>query len=234
MKKINSIDKYFDFNIKENKIIFIGDTLSILVPKYFEDRGFLVIENTIKTLGICKLRINEQYEAILMMIIMLILNKPREINTVEDDGELYYSLNYKKGDVITNNLITIKNPSLLYKLYMTFFALGKIPKFMNYESFSFLFDNDKLLGGMDLKTNHVIFEMMVAHMARDKDEPFKYYRYTKMKDDPIFVSLHSVSHGPVSSTAKLAGSYFDDALTSSMVVEHDPDSRYKLENLLRA
>ena len=132
-----------------------------------------------------------------------------------------------------NNLVLIKDPNVLYKIYMTFFALGKIPSFIGYNDLPFIFDNDKTLGGMDLKSNHVVYEMMVAHMFRDSKDPFVFYRHTNMKNPPKIVSLHSISHGPVSTTAKLEGSYFDDALVSSIVAEHDKDTRYDLENILR-
>lgn len=233
MKRIKNIDKFFNFDVKNNKLIFIGNTLNILIPQYYEDRKLLTIEESINTVGIFKIQIDEKFEAVLMMTIMMLLSPPDEISNIKEGEESYYSLKYNKNSEVMNNIILIKKPEILYKLYMTFFALGKIPSFIDYDSLSFIYDNDKLLGGMNLNSNHIVYEMMVAHIFRDSKNPFKFYRYTNMKNPPTIVSLHSVSHGPISSTAKLAGSYFDDALTSSMVTEHDKDSRYELENILR-
>jgi hypothetical protein len=80
--------------------------------------------------------------------------------------------------------------------------------------------------------DHVIFEIVYAHLHRDKDDITKFYRNTDMKKPPQSIPLRSVNFGPTSTTAKLLGSYFDDGLTATLISHSD--TRHDIEDYLRS
>ncbi len=69
-------------------------------------------------------------------------------------------------------------------------------------------------------------------MFRDRDDPFKFYRHTRMQKKPIVASLNTISLGPVSATARTIGAYMNDGLMSSLT--HDNNEPSAIENILRA
>ena len=147
------------------------------------------------------------------------------------DDEPYIILHFIKDSVFINNSSIVKDPNILNDVYKLFVAHGKLPSFIDYNSASFILDNGKEHCDMDLGINHVIYELIFAHIFRDADDPYTPHRLTDMKKAPIILSLHQKSHGPTSGIARISGGYLSEGITSNLVDETGRPAT-PIENLL--
>jgi len=198
-----------------------------MIPKDYITRNLLVLEDIVKCFGFFRIIIgNEIFDFLLINILEM---KPSE---VEKDDEYVYLIFYK-GDVFIDNTYLIKEPKILFKIFVTFISLGKIPKFIDYKKIHNLFNNDKKIAGRSLGASRLAEELIFSHMARDKKNPFTFYRNTPMKDSPLYIGTKNISHGPRSSSAKLGGAYFNDGVYSSLLSDYNKDDDFTIERLLR-
>ncbi len=228
--KITDVSSHFVK--KGDTIIFTGNKLEIHIPFLYTKRKlFKRSENGASVLGIIQLVINDSLSAQMMCPAMLKINYSTiETKTIDNDELLILTLN--RDDVFIRERSIIKDSSIVYDIFMTFIALGKIPATLDYSMIHTLFDKTDECAGLALNTNHAIFELIFAHMYRDKDDPYKFYRHTQMKSDPIIVPLHQISHGPESTSARIIGSYLKEGLVSSLIDDADTKSS-PIENMLR-
>lgn len=227
---ITDINPYFEK--KDDKWIFTGKKLEIYIPKIYQERGLLVLGEIATTLGIFQLRINDTFCATMLILARIQIEFLNE-STVIEQGIAYTVLTLEKDSVFIVNSNIVKDGNVIYEVFITFLALGKIPPFITYDKIQRLFDNDGEHCGVPLGINHSIFEMIYSAIYRDSEDPYQHYRHTPMTKPPVIVPLHQISHGPSSTTARIVGSYLNDGITASLIddTERTPS---KIENLLRA
>lgn len=230
LKKITDVSDFF--KLENNQWIFTGKKLEIFIPKMYQDRGFLIIGECATSLGIFQLRIDDTYETNFIVLSKLVIEFISNRTVTENDYP-YIVLTLERGSVFIQSNLLIKDQNLVYPIFITFFALGKIPPFIDYTNISKILDKVKPQCGVDLKLNNTIYEMIYAHMFRDAKDPYKFYRNTPMAEPPIVVALHQISHLPATASARIIGSYLNEGLTASLVddTERIPST---IENLLRA
>lgn len=234
MEKLNSKDimKYFSVN-KSGKMIFTGDKLVITIPKRFETYGLLDVGNIVHTLGIVELQINDKFSCALMMLCLIDTDISSDVEEITINNINYVRYEIYKNDVFLHTTKIIQNSNVIYSIFIEFISLGKIPYFLtDYDIGAKLFDHAKEMAGVNLGVDHVIFEVINAHLYRDVDNINMFYRHTDMKKPPVRIMLKSVGHAPQSTTGKIMGSYPADGLTSALVdqvVEQHP-----IEDLLRS
>lgn len=228
--KINDISPYF----KEvnGQWIFVGEKLEIYIPEIYKDRGLLMMGESVTSLAIFEIRINDTFSAQILALMRVVI-EPVSDHRVTEDGYKYIVLTLLRDSVFLANKHIVKDGNLIYDIFVTFLALGKVPPYLDYNSIHRLFDNDDKHCGVNLKVNHCVFEMIYAHMHRDEKDPYAFYRNTRMDKPPVIVPIHQISHGPISSSARVIGSYLSEGLTSALVDEnqHQPSV---IENLFRA
>ena len=227
---IDDLSPYFKQD--GDRWIFTGKKLEVYIPKVYEDKGLLRLGEVVTTLGIIHLRINDMFYSNLMILARLTIEYIN-IDTVTEDDYDYVVLTLVENSVFIKNRYIVKDSDLIYTTLMVFLALGKIPPFISYDNIHRLYDNDKKHCGVDLSLNHSIMEMICAHIYRSKDDPYQFYRHTRMNEKPIIVPIHQISHAPQSTTARIVGSYLTEGITSSLVddTERTPSI---VENLLRS
>jgi len=231
MKKIYSLDNYFDK--KGTQWIFTGKKLKVYIPAIYENRNLLELGTKVTSLGIFQLRINDALIADMLLLNQLVMS-PSNTERITEDGYQYVVLSFNKGDIFVNNTDLVKNGKLAYDVYMMFISGGKIPPFMSYDNVQALFDNDKKCCDISLNVNHSVFEMIYAHMYRDKADPFQFYRLTAMKKPPTVVSMMQISHGPTSNSSRMIGAYMNEGVVAALVNDPDKDSQSLIENIMRA
>lgn len=229
MKKITDVSPYFEH--KDGQWIFTGKHLELYIPTVYADRDLLSVGSTALSLGILQMRINGMFTTNLLLLTKIEIEFESD-RQVEEDGYQYTVLEVLPGQALIKNSVIVKNPNLIYSIFMVFIALGRIPPFLDYNTVQSIFDNDNLLCGVSLGVNHAIWEMIYAHMYRDKQDPYKVFRYTPMTNEPQIVALHNISHGPRSTSSKLIGAYMADGLVSALV-DTNPKEPSIVENLLR-
>lgn len=228
--KITDLSPYFKKD--GDTWIFTGKKLEVWIPKIYQERGLLVIGETLVSLGIFQLRINDTYHANLLLLNRLNINFSSYRNESESDYPyLVFEIIPDTPFILSSTIV--KDGNIIYDVFVTFLALGKIPPFLDYDIIQCLFDNDYKHCDISLGINHTIFEMIYASVFRDSDDPYTFYRHTLMNKPPKIVSIHQISHGPVSTTARIVGSYLSEGMTSALVDDNQHVSS-KIENLLRS
>lgn len=230
LTKINDISSYF---VKKGlQWVFVGKKLEVWIPKLYEDRGLLTLGETALSLGIFQLRINDVYYANTMMLARIGIEFVSTRKETEE-GYPYIVLTLEKDSVFMISSNVVKNTNVIYEVFVAFIALGAIPPFVTYDDIQQLFDRDQSDCGVNLKVNHSIYEIIFAHMYRDKKDPYTFYRNTDMANPPVIVNTHQISHSPQSTTARVVGSYLAEGMTASLVDDTERISS-KVENILRA
>lgn len=228
MKKTTSIDKFCTF---KKETIVTNKKLKVLIPAFYEGTQLLVIEDTVKSLGVFKIIIDNKEYVNLVMLCTLELT-PSRVENETIDNEDFVCLYFDAGSTFINSRNVIKDGGKVNSIYTTFIGLGKLPSFLSYEDVHLLFDKTNKLCDVNLGVSRCIFEILYAHMFRDSKDPFKFYRNTKMDNDPVVVPLHKISHGPTSTIGRIAGSYMKEGIVADLVTENTEAS--EIENLLRA
>ena len=126
----SSIDKYFK-QVKNTKV-FIGDKLEIYIPAFYAERDLLYISNQVSTLGILKMVINSRIESTLILPAKISIQPSTIENRVEDDYP-YTVLTLNTGDIFISETDVVKDSNMVYVIFTTFLALGKIPPFIRSE-----------------------------------------------------------------------------------------------------
>ena len=228
MEKLVDLDKYLER--RDNTLVFIGEKLVCKIPSRFEDLGLLQVGEQVKTVGIFGIEVDDKYTGA-MLLLGFINIEPSSIEKEVIDEQEYQILTLTTGDVFISNTIILQSTGLVYTLFNEFISYGKLPYFVDYELAAKLFDDTDVHTGMSLDFSHSIFEILIAHLYRDSEDYTIPYRLTDMKRPGTFVKMKSVQDAPMSTGAKLLGSYFRDALVSSLVVESK--DQHDIENLLR-
>lgn len=231
LKHITDVSKYFRHDPKTHTMIFIGDTLEVRVPARFEVYGMLNVADTVETIGVMDLIIDESFQASLHMPAMIEL-EPSEMSSIMVRGLQYKVLHFSHGDRFIVNTQVVKNQSIVYTLYVEFITRGNLMYTYGYQDLMTMFDLAKHLCDSKVPVDHAIFEVIYAHLSRSAKDLFTQYRHTDMKDAAFdFVALRSVSHAPDSTTARMLGSYFSEGVLASLL--HENEDRKPFEDLLR-
>ena len=115
---------------------------------------------------------------------------------------------------------------------MEFITRGKLIFNIDYDTLSTLFDQAKAMCDQKIPVDHVVFETIYSHLCRDRNNRSIQYRHTDMSEPFTMIPLRDVGYATTSTTSRLLGSYFSQALNSSLIqvsTEHSD-----VEDILRA
>lgn len=213
-----------------SSFVFIGNKMTIIIPRRYETYNLLHISNDVETLAIFEVIVDDKDSFGFLLPAVVTMEPSRVFTTTKDDVDVAM-LEFQTGDKVIVNDTILKQPYISYMMFLEFVALGNLPKFLSYEDAAFLFDKSREICNANLRVNHSIFEMIFAHLFRDPDDLTKKYRHTDMTKKPAFIELRSVTYGTDSTTAKLIGAYMNDGINAAIV--NPSDQRHDLEDLLR-
>lgn len=162
-----------------------------------------------------------------------------DIRTTKHDGSDHYVFCFEKGDVICPNTNLVKDDNFSYLIYDEMIQKAKAPWFMSYKDIGNVMVTAKEMSGVTLADTNAIFELIVSHLSRSKDDVNKFYcevindldDVTLQQNKLQSISLNSVTYANVNKMTKLMGGYVEDGLTSALVEEQSAESG--LELLLR-
>jgi hypothetical protein len=224
------LKQYFKLSPDKKYLIFIGEQMDVLINERYEGRGCLALENgVVRTLGIFDATINETIE-FGVLIPAIIRMQPTLTEKVADGKYTYLKATFYKGDVFCATSV-VRNPQFSYVMYYEFIYIGAQPKFLNYETIFTLFDVAQEVTGSNFKVAHTVFEVLYSYPYRSQKDIRTQYRLSDKKQPPVFVPLREVAHITSSTTSKLVGSYFSNAIDAALINEADQPT--ELEELLR-
>ncbi len=228
-ESIASIDPYFKTN-SNGTMTFMGDKLEVRIPKRYEVYGLLNIGDTIHTLAIVDLIINDKYRAGLLMMCAIEMDNG-ELNEVVIDGITYLCVTLTKGDTFMHSTTIVRNKNIVYTIFVEFISVGKIIYWMDYRTTFGLFDQAGPMADGKIDVDHVLFEVLYSHLFRDREDLTVQYRYTSQREPPVMIGLRNISYGTDSTTSKLLGSYFDVGLNQALITQ--TKDKQIVEDLLR-
>lgn len=214
---------------KGNQVIVTKGPITILIPRSYEKYKRLTVTDEVDTLAMFEITIDGETKGFFASASVIM--KPSVVEYVTDSGQEYLKCTFTEGDIFFKSTAVVKNSNIAYIVFSEYIEKGQIPRFMNYNDLAFLFDTVKRLTGCSIPAEHATFEMIYAHLSRNRNNLKVPYRLTTMNEPPLFLKLKDVPHAATSTTAKLIGSYLNDSIATSMVNAAEDQS--DIEDLLR-
>ena len=194
--------KYFEK--KGRSYIFKGDLLEVFIPMRYAQHGYLEIGNNVSTIGIFDMTINGSIESGYLLGAVIEMY-PSDIESVTIDQQKYAKLILHKDDVFIKDCNVVKDAKISYIIFYEMFLSGHYPKFLKYFDCIGIFDRIMEANGDSFSADHMIFEMIVSVLFRDKDNLSTLYRHTNMKGGYQTIPLRTIAHVAQSTTGKIMG-----------------------------
>lgn len=226
-----NISQFFRKDPDTNTEFFIGEKLEIFISTRYENFKCLKMEKSLVSIGIFDMIINDKYEDSLFAPCLLEM-EPSVIETVKIDDEPFVKATFRYGDVFIKSTVVQQIQALGYVIFYELISQANRSKHLDYFKIVKIFDKIKTLAGVNFNVNRKTFELICAHIHRDKTKMSTFYRQTPMTEPPVIIQFKDIAHGTVTTTGKIIGSYFKDSLRSAIV---DPNEDYsEIENIMRS
>ena len=209
--------------------------VKIYIPTRFADRGLASIGSEIYIVGIYAITVNDLHYGVSVVNAMMRI-EPTSLMKVVIDHDEYYEFFFEPGSTVFPSTQLVKTDTLVYRIYDEIISKGHVPWYLGYTELGRLFDSAKYHAGANIGENPEVTELIVSMIARDsKDRRFYYRQVVKNLDDvekrpPVFIPLRNITYGATNTTNKLAGSYFNEGMTSALINPADRSER--IESLL--
>ena len=210
--------------------------VKIYSPYRYLEKNLVTIGQDTWILGIFSIVVEDKYYAISLLNTMVPIG-PSYTNRIKVDGEEYFEFVFNPGDSVFVSTTLVKSDAIVYKIYDEILAKGNVPMLMSYDDLGKLFESASEFAGANIGKNAETNQLIASIITRDPIDRTKYYRQTvKTVEDldkvkPAFVPLKSVTYAASSTLNRMAGSYFQVGVISSLV---NPSQRTeKIEAILR-
>jgi hypothetical protein len=209
---------------------FIGESLELRIPRGFERYGAMTIGEDVTTIGTMDMIIDGKYQCYLNILAQITI-VPSEITNMTYKGVDYICLHLKSGDTFMTSYRVIQNSNIVYAIWTEWITGGKVPYALDYEGLLKLFEHVRELTGSGIGVSRSVYEGIISHICRDKDDVMKPYRLTDMKKPMQLIALKSISTATTGTVAKINGAFLDQGLTAALLYEVDQQQPF--ENILR-
>lgn len=209
----------------------------IQVPVRFSEVGLGQIGINTFTYGLFALILTETNEYSVFNVNALVELNPYKVIIVTIDEVDYHEFYFEADQVIIKTTDLVQRETLMYNVIDEFIFKGKVPWYVGYEDMGKIFDTARYHAGSKVGQNLEVIEFLAAMVSRSAADRTKYIRtvansYQDVELDKLdFVALKSVFYSVNSTVNKLAGSYFNDGVTSALV--NPTDKVEKIERILR-
>ena len=236
ISKLKRDDNYVkSFLKKVDNFIIVNTDCYVLFPARYENKELALLANTSQVLGVFAIVIGNKYG--ITKIPNLVEMVPDEIDQVEINNDIYYRFTFNKGDVLINNINIVKKSDNAYNFFELFILQGKIPWYVEYTDVVEIFKHLEKYTGLKAVKNTLVIETLMGIITKVKNNPEIDYRLAIKKESdldkisPEYVGLMNVYYSYKSTTNKLLGNYFNQAINSSILY---PEKKISdLEQVLR-
>lgn len=208
---------------------------TIQIPVRFTEIGLGEIGINTFTYGFFPIIFDTIY-AVMNVCAMVELN-PSKLTRLKIEDVEYYEFYFDPGQVVIKASDLVKRETLMYNVFDEFVFKGKLPWYAQYEDVGKLFDTAMYHAGSKVAQNVEVIEFVASMISRSKNDRTKYIRtladsYSDVTLDKVdFVPLKSVFYSVNSTLNKIAGSYFNDGITSALVQRSEQAE--KIERIIR-
>lgn len=228
---MHKIMQFFKIDTKNNSYIFQGNKMEIFISMRYEANKCLKIGNTVSTIGIFDFIINDKIEDGLFLPAIIEM-EPSNVEIIKIGNDEFAKVTFLNGDIFIKNREVQKVQDLGYVIFYEIINQANRSKHLDYFKSVKIFDLLTEVCGIDFGVNRKVFELIMAHIHRDKKNLSVFYRQTDMKQPPEIIQFRDIAHGTVTTTGKIIGNYFDDSLRSAIV--NPTEEGNDLENIMRA
>lgn len=228
---IKDIDRFFEYDDKLKCMTFIGQSLVVYIPARYEVFDLLTMADTVTTLAVVDLVIDQKYRAGLLLLATIEM-EPDDVEKIMVDDLQYVKLTLSTGAKFICNTERIADATIVYAVWTEFVGSGKLPYFIDYSSLSKLFDQAKSMCDLNIPVDHVMYEVIFSYLCREQDNLSVTYRHTDMFKPFKMIGLRNVGYATSSTLSKIMGSYFSQGLNSSLI--QTSTERSPMEDLLRS
>lgn len=210
--------------------------VKIVIPTRFSERGLAEVGMNTYIVGIYAMIVEDKFYAVSLVNTMIAIT-PTSTLKIKIKGVEHYEFTFDPGQIVMPRTNLVKNDILVYKIYDEIVSKGKVPWYLGYDDLGHIFDTALSHGGANIGTSPEVTELIISIIARNGKDRTEYYRSSinsleELKTSPpVFISLKSVPYAATNTTNKLAGSYWNEGVVSSLVTESTRVER--IENLLR-
>lgn len=214
--------------------LFAKKPIKLYVPTRFEERGLASIGIDTFVCGIIGIVVEDKYYASWVFNAIIQIEPQSTIKVNFGDNE-YYEFSFDAGAVICKDLNLIRTDTLVFRIYDEILSKGKVPWYMNYEAMGKLFSTSRKHADTRVGDNREVTELIISMNSRNPKNLHQYYReiIRQPKDleiSPVFTALKDVDTAATNTLNKLAGSYFEQGVTSALV--NPADRQERIESLL--
>lgn len=194
----------------------------IFIPKRFVERELAAVGTENYSIGFFPI-VTPDNKFLLVNAIAFIYLNPSSFNTVYIDGIEHVEFTFDKNTIVIKSMNLVQKDTLVHGTFNEFISNGNIPWYINYDDAGTTFDTATTIAGTSIGSNPEIIEMLIASISRQKQKVTSYFRtlVTNLEQaktfQPVYVPLKSVSYSATTTTNKLAGSYFDEGITSALI-----------------
>lgn len=209
----------------------------IQVPVRFSEVGLGEIGINTFAYGFFPIIFDDSTYAVINVCALISLD-PYKLTVVTIDEIDYHEFHFDPGNVVIKTTDLIKKETLMYNVFDEFIFKGKLPWYAEYSDVGKLFDTAKYHAGSNVSQNLEVIEFVASMISRSNQDRTKYIRSVaeSYSDTALgkvdFVPLKSVFYSVNSTLNKLAGSYFNDGVTSALVNQSVKTER--IESIIRA
>lgn len=211
--------------------------LLVVFPQRFVDKGFTILGTQSLVLGIIAIIDPETNKYGVLKIPGRLEMQPNEINNISIDDTAYVSLYFEKGMDFISNKKVIKEGNFLFDMFDNFLIKGKIPWYLEYQDLIDIFTKIGKFTGSKAGKNPLVYEILTAVIGRYKeDKKIQFRNYVNeirniSKKDLTWVGLENIWYSYSNTVNKLAGSYMELGIVSSIL---DPEKEASdIEHVLR-
>ena len=224
-----TILKKFSQKDASSPVIFTGDTCIVRILEKFEGYGCLQVSDTVKTVGVFDMEVDGITSG--MLLAAKVEMVPSEVDAVELDGNRYVQLTFRRGDVFLKTTETVLEEKIAFYVWLMYIKYGNMLKAMSYQDQAVFIDKIKATCGISFPVDHVVYEVLFAHLTRAADDFTVIYRNTDMRGDFRRINLSDVAHASRSTTARIIGAYFKEGINSALTKPSTSNSM--IEDVLR-
>lgn len=207
---------------------------TIVIPEKYVTKELAYMGNEVSILGIYAIITPDGFYAVSTAMCMLRVDPISNSKVVYDDTP-YLLLEFQKNSPLILSEDVVMRDILAYRTYNFNISSGNVPWFLTYDDMLAMFYKSKQFTGASFGNNHAIIPTIVSNIARSPDDKTVHFRHFIAEHPnakPEWIPFKSVLYGPKTTTAKLAGSYFDSARVSALT--NPNENVEKIETLLRS
>lgn len=206
---------------KDNKSYIAKRPCKIIFPKRYEDKALAFISTESYVYGFFMI-LFDNGEYTVLNVLTFVKLVPQKTEIIDIDGDDYYQMTFFTGDLVMPVEVLVTDDAV-YPVMQEMYFNAKIPFYATYDDLGNLFRTALTHAGSRVASNYEVFELIVAAISRSAKDKTLNIRHVGTKysdfslDQIVYAGLNNVFLSINSTTSRLNGAYFEDAVVSSLV-----------------